>query len=69
MASAKESTYFSLSEKVTPQKLPYVENREMFEAVAYADGCNDEGASASPPRSADAGKEADLVGGTLLYIS
>lgn len=40
----------------------------MFEAVPYANGCNDEGASAAPPRSAAAGKEADLVGGTLLYM-
>lgn len=39
----------------------------MLGAVAFANGPNSEGASAAPPRSAAAGKEVDLVGGTLSY--
>ena len=40
----------------------------MLGAIAYANGCNSEGASVAPPKSAAAGKEADLMGGTLSYI-
>ena len=39
----------------------------MLGAIAYANGHNGEGTSAAPPKSAAAGKEADLVGGTLSY--
>lgn len=73
MASAKESTYFSLSKKMSPQKPSSVENDkeirwDVLGAIAYANGHNGEGASAAPPKSAAAGKVADLMGGTLSYI-
>lgn len=39
----------------------------MLGAVAYANDHNGEGASAAPPKSTAAGKEADLMGGTPSY--
>lgn len=40
----------------------------MLGTIAYGNGRNGEGASAAPSKSAAAGKEADLMGGTLSYI-
>lgn len=40
----------------------------MLGAIGYGNGHNSEGASAAPPQSVAAGKEADLVGGTLSYV-
>lgn len=58
--------------KVAPREPSSVEKSsekrwDVLGAVAFANGPNSEGASAAPPRSAAAGKEADLVGGTLSY--
>lgn len=76
MAGAKESACFSPCEKTAPQKPSWVESTrekgwdemrwDVLGAAAGAQGHSAEGAAATPPQSAAAGK-VDSVGGTQSY--